>query len=83
MKRMDFQTQLTVGLLIVIGGSLCAHMFHQGIFSNLGWAAYGLLFVFNPVYPPEVKTPPAKMRKYIRTTGAFIFAFSMLSKFRV
>lgn len=83
MKRMDFQTQLTVGLLTVIAGFLCAHIFHQGIFTNLGWAVYGLLFVLNPVYPPEVKTPPIKMRKYIRITGAFIFTFSMLTKFRV
>lgn len=53
MKILTFKRQVILGIIIIIVGNIFAFVFHNGIFSNIVWIMYGLLFIINPVYPEQ------------------------------
>ena len=55
MRRPSFKIQIIFGLAIIIIGNILAFVFHHGVFANIAWIIYGLLFVINPSYPERFK----------------------------
>lgn len=53
MKLLSFKRQIILGIILIIVGNMFAFVFHNGIFSNIAWIIYGLLFIINPVYPEQ------------------------------
>lgn len=51
MKQLTFKRQIFGGVILVLIGNVLAFIFHQGIFVNIAWILYGLLFILHPVYP--------------------------------
>lgn len=51
MKNLSFKRQIILGIVVIIMGNSLAFGFHNGIFSNIAWTFYGLLFLLNPVCP--------------------------------
>ena len=55
MEKLTFKRQLFFGIVLIIAGNILAFTFRKGIFSNIAWILYGLLFIINPVYPEQRK----------------------------
>lgn len=50
MRQWTFQKQITIGILLLFVSGILAAILHHGVFLNLAWILYGLLFVIHPVY---------------------------------
>ena len=55
MGKLTFKRQIIGGIILIIAGNILAFVFHKGIFSNIVWIIYGLLFIINPVYPEQYR----------------------------
>ena len=75
--------QLIIGIALVIIGFICSTIFKIGIFSNIGWIIYGMLFLLNPVYPNGADIRAPKIKMYVRISGAIVILFGLLIKFEV
>lgn len=53
MKILTFKRQIILEIILIIIGNMLAFVFHNGIFTNIVWIMYGLLFIINPVYPEQ------------------------------
>lgn len=51
MKKLTFKYQILLGIIFILLGNVLAFIFHHGIFTNLAWILYGLLFIVHPVCP--------------------------------
>lgn len=50
MKKLTYKRQLQLGVVIVILGFLLATILQNGVFINIAWTLYGLLWLVNPVF---------------------------------
>ena len=80
MKRMTFQRQLCLGLILLFLGFICSSLFKVSIYSNIGAILYGLLFVINPVCPNKAKDVP-RIRLYIRLTGVLLVILGVMTRY--
>lgn len=81
MRSLTFQRQIVLGIVLIIVGNLLAFTFHNGIFSNIMWILYGLLFILNPVYPEQ--SDSKKGKKGARIAGIICIAVGLLTRFIV
>lgn len=81
MRGLTFQRQIILGIVFIIVGNLLAFTFHKGIFSNIMWILYGLLFILNPVYPE--RSDCKKGKKGARIAGVICIAVGLLTRFIV
>ena len=81
MRGLTFQRQIVLGIVLIIVGNLLAFTFHSGIFSNIMWILYGLLFILNPVYPEQ--SDSKKGKKGARIAGIICIAVGLLTRFIV
>lgn len=81
MRSLTFQRQIVLGIVLIIVGNSLAFTFHNGIFSNIMWILYGLLFILNPVYPEQ--SDSKKGKKGARIAGAICIAVGLLTRFIV
>ena len=51
MEKLTFGIQIIIGIILIIIANVLSFVLHNGIFSNISWVIYGLLFIINPVYP--------------------------------
>ena len=80
MKRFTFKNQIILGVILVIVGNTLAFIFHNGIFSNVVWIIYGLLFLLNPVYPGQyISEKKGKIAARIAGIGCIVIG--LLTKF--
>ena len=56
---------------------------HNGIFSNISWVIYGLLFIINPVYPERYGNNEKKAKLGVRIAGIICVAVGLLTRFAV
>ncbi len=85
MKRLTFKQQLLCGIILVILGNSLAFAFHKGIFANIAWIVYGVLFIVNPVYPDRLKHSlgERKAKRSMRITGMICIIIGLLTRFDV
>ena len=81
MRCLTFRRQIVLGIVFIIVGNLLAFTFHKGIFSNIMWILYGLLFILNPVYPEQ--SDSKKGKKGARIAGIICIAVGLLTRFIV
>ena len=71
MKKLSYETQIKVCMVLVFGSMLLSLVLRTGLFFKMGVMAYGLLFFINPVLPKK-----AKVTKYstlaVRILGAVL-----------
>ena len=81
MKMLTFKRQIIFGILLIIIGNTLAFALHNGIFSNIAWILYGLLFLFNPVYPEHFDCKKGKLGA--RIAGILCIVIGLITRFIV
>lgn len=81
MKFLTFKRQIIFGIILVVIGNILAFALHNGIFSNIAWIIYGLLFILNPVYPERCDGKKGKLGA--RIAGAICIVIGVITKFIV
>lgn len=82
MKLLTFKRQIILGIILIIVGNMFAFVFHNGIFSNIAWIMYGLLFIINPLYP-EQYIIERKGKIGARIAGIICIIVGLLTRFIV
>jgi len=82
MKKLTFKRQMQLGIVCIILGFILSEIFHTGIFSNIAWVIYGLLFVVHPVFPQNA-AEGKHGRKVLRFAGVVLVLFGLTTHFGV
>ena len=82
MKNMTFGTQMKLGLGILVLGFILSTVFRQGLFTNIAWGLYGMLFVIHPVLPIRV-IPQKRDQLLIRLAGLVVILLACITRFGV
>ena len=85
MKKVTFKQQVLFGIVLVIIGNSMAFALHNGIFANLSWIIYGIIFLINPVYPERAEWTlgDKKARMVVRICGVICILVGILIRFKV
>lgn len=83
MKQLSFGRQIMAGMLLVAIGTALAIIFKNGIFSNISWILYGLLFVWNPVFPEGADAKIPQIGFVIRFLGMLVISMGIWTNFPV
>ena len=77
--KLNYNTQLTITIIIALIFSGLNMIFHQWIFTSIGHVLAGLLWVIHPVMIGTV--PPTKKQKWIiRGAGILLILFGIFSR---
>ena len=71
MKRLTYGKQMLLGLFLLTLGHILSWVTDWRFFENLGWIAYGLLFLIHPVWGAGAANSP-HIKTYVRLAGAAI-----------
>ena len=71
MKKLTYGNQMLLGLFLITLGHLLSWLTDWRFFENIGWIAYGLLFLIHPVWGSGAANTP-HMKLYVRLAGAAI-----------
>lgn len=82
MKNITFKRQIYIGIALFTITSILVSIIKKTIFINIAWIIYGLLFIFNPVYP-KANMSEEKGRKAAKIAGWVCFAIGLFSKFNL
>ena len=82
MRILTFKRQIILGVIFVITGNTLAFIFRNGIFSNIVWIIYGLLFLLNPVYPKQYINEK-KGKTGARIAGVLCILIGFITRFIV
>lgn len=82
MKILTFKRQIILGIILILVGNVLTFAFHNGIFFNIAWIVYGLLFIINPVYP-EQYVIERKGEIGARIAGVICIIVGLLTRFIV
>ena len=55
MKKLTYETQLTISFLIVILGCILSDIFNFWIYHSIAYIICGLLFIVHPVVPKHLE----------------------------
>ena len=55
MKKLTYETQLTISFLIVILGCILSDIFNFWIYHSIAYVIGGLLFIMHPVVPKHLE----------------------------
>ncbi len=81
MKNLTFKRQVILGIVLIVLGNLLAFTLHNGIFSNIAWIIYGLLFLLHPVYPARFDNKKGKLGA--RIAGILCIVIGLITRFIV
>ena len=81
MEKLTFKRQLFLGIVLIIAGNILAFIFRKGIFSNIAWILYGLLFIINPVYPERYRDNGGKAKIAVRIAGIVCIIVGLITRF--
>ena len=79
MKVLTFKKQIAFGIVLVILAGVLTSVCHNGIFFNVAWVIYGLLFLVNPVYPEHFHEGKGKLGA--RIAGMICVIIGLITKF--
>ena len=82
-KKLTFQNQIFLGVVLIAAANALAFIFHYGIFTNIAWILYGLLFFINPVYPKRYHGEQEKAKLGARIAGVLCILVGILTRFIV
>jgi len=82
MKDTFFKHQFRNAILIIITGVVLSHLFKIGLFSNIAWVIYGLIYVIHPLDLNNQPLTP-KGAVAVRIAGAVIAIIGVLTRFGV
>lgn len=82
MSRISFKAQMIIGLVFLFLMHVCSTVFKIGIFVNIAWVIYGLLFVINPACPEKSKDVK-NIRLWIRLAGVLCIILGIMTRFGV
>ena len=80
---LTFQNQIFLGVVLIAAANALAFIFRFGIFANIAWILYGLLFLINPVYPKRYHGEREKAKLGARIAGALCILVGFLTRFIV
>ena len=81
MEKLTFKRQLFLGIVLIIAGNILAFIFRKGIFSNIAWILYGLLFIINPIYPERYRDNGKKAKVAARIAGIVCIIVGVTTRF--
>ena len=81
MEKLTFKRQIFFGIVLIIAGNILAFIFRKGIFSNIAWILYGLLFIINPVYPERYRDNGEKAKVAARIAGIVCIIVGLITRF--
>ena len=55
MKKLTYETQLTISFLVVILGCILSDIFNFWIYHSMAYVICGLLFIVHPVVPKRLE----------------------------
>lgn len=84
-KNLTFEKQIVLGLIVGLILFICSTIFSNGIFCNIAWIVYGLLFILNPVYPTQLgySNGEQKAKRIIRIAGGLAVIIGLITRFGV
>jgi len=82
MKKLTYGKQIKLGIVIIILGFILATIFKKGIFINIAWTLYGLLFLIHPVFPANY-TPRKRDILLLQLAGSIIALLGLTAHFGV
>lgn len=82
MKKLTFKNQIIIGLLFYLLMFICSIVLKNGIFNNIGWVVYGLLFVINPVCPKKSESVK-NVHLLMRVAGIIVIIIGLTTHFGV
>ena len=71
MKKLTYGKQMVLGIVLLTLGHVLSWVNDWRLFENLGWIAYGLLFLIHPVWGAGAVNSP-HIKTYVRLAGAAI-----------
>ena len=71
MKKLTYGKQMVLGIVLLTLGHILSWVTDWHFFENLGWIAYGLLFLIHPVWGAGAVNAP-HIKTYVRLAGAAI-----------
>ena len=71
MKLLTYGRQMVLGLVFLTLGHVLSWITDWSYFENLGWIAYGLLFLLHPVWLESAARSP-HIKAYVRIAGALV-----------
>lgn len=82
MKRLTYEKQLLISVIVLFIMFICSAVFKNGIFSNIGWLIDGLLFVINPVCPKNSEGVN-HIHLWVRLSGIIVIVIGLITHFGV
>ena len=82
MKRLTYEKQLLISVIVLFIMFICSAVFKNGIFSNIGWLIDGLLFVINPVCPKNSEGVK-HIHLWVRLSGIIVIVIGLITHFGV
>ena len=76
MKQLTYGRQMALGIAFLTLGHLLSWITDWKYFENLGWIAYGMLFLIHPVWGAGAANTP-HIRTYVRLAGAAIILIGL------
>lgn len=81
---LTFHQQVLVCFAIFLADILLAHLFQTGIFHNISWVLWGILFLLNPVWPESwVNMYPESGKKGARIAGGIMVLIGLIFRFGI
>lgn len=71
MKELTYGKQMVLGIILSTLGLILSWVTEWRFFENLGWIAYGLLFLIHPVWGTGAANSP-HIKTYVRLAGAAV-----------
>lgn len=84
MQKLTFQKQMYLGIGVLVICFLLSTFTKHGIFTNIGWGFYGLLFLIHPVWPQRLDYEDHRRLKFAFRIGAgIVILLALITRFGV
>ena len=79
MKKLTYETQLTISFLIVILGCILSDIFNFWIYHSMAYVICGLLFIVHPVVPKHLEGIDKEIF-WIRIAGVILILIGIFTR---
>lgn len=69
MKKLTFNVQLVIAIILILIGNILGMYFHNGILINIAWIIDGIIYIINPAYPEKYEEESKKAKLALRIFG--------------